>query len=365
MSDPYVYPNTHVLINLKGIKDHRELRHFENSVVTHRIDELKEKPISGNYDQEHLKKIHHHLFKDVYPSAGQAEAPFSGEFRTIGIKKEGDNIHYPHPNDPVPEDLKSRLNYAFSELKKDNLSQEKDLVKFTQKLTKHTAEIWECHPFRDGNTRTTFQFAEGLAQSAGFKFDKDVNLRVQFRPAIAEYARGNQEPFEKLMKTMVVPSQSQDKAVELTVTDRIDRKQYLNAVSKVYMTEKAIVKALYPNNGNEKLTDKDQINTVNRALFKHAPESVSTIVKYREQSELATTFDRLQKLSEQTQEARDKGRSGSENQLLKTQSVVLRTLLNNKNVIQHATSDQKEHLQQQRDSIAETLSKNRDHDISR
>jgi cell filamentation protein len=65
-TDPYLYLGTHVLQNKAGIYDEQALREFEYEHTKWRMDELRERPIAGKFDLEHLKAIHAHIFQDVY-----------------------------------------------------------------------------------------------------------------------------------------------------------------------------------------------------------------------------------------------------------------------------------------------------------
>src|SRR5438270_8973437 len=80
-SDPYLYPGTTVLKNLRGLTDPRELDSFEARSTHRRLAELIEAPPSGKFDTAHLKAIHRYIFQDVFDWAGQ--------LRTVDISKGG------------------------------------------------------------------------------------------------------------------------------------------------------------------------------------------------------------------------------------------------------------------------------------
>lgn len=69
--DPYYYQGTKTFINLKNIRDREHLEKFEGDNVAIKILKLNINPIKGNHDLQHWQKIHHYLFKDVYPWAGE------------------------------------------------------------------------------------------------------------------------------------------------------------------------------------------------------------------------------------------------------------------------------------------------------
>src|SRR3954469_16942012 len=80
-SDPYLYPGTTVLKNLRGLKDPKALHAYEASSTYRRISELLDSPLPGRFDTFHLKSIHKFIFQDVYTWAGR--------FRTVNLSKDG------------------------------------------------------------------------------------------------------------------------------------------------------------------------------------------------------------------------------------------------------------------------------------
>jgi len=87
--DPYVYPETNVLRNLRDIRDAGQLSRFEAIATTRRAIELEHEPIRGEFDGRHLQAIHRYLFQDVFEWAGR--------FRTVDISKSGDPFAF-HPH---------------------------------------------------------------------------------------------------------------------------------------------------------------------------------------------------------------------------------------------------------------------------
>jgi cell filamentation protein len=79
---PYRYPRTYVLWNKPGIRDEGALRAFEYKQTTLRIEELRERPIAGKVDLDHLNRILGHVFQDVYEWDGQVRTVPIGEGST-------------------------------------------------------------------------------------------------------------------------------------------------------------------------------------------------------------------------------------------------------------------------------------------
>jgi cell filamentation protein len=196
--DPYLYPGTKVLKNKLNIRDARSLNKAEYDFSFQRSAELKSHPINGKFDYDHLKRIHGHLFQDVYEWAGIP--------RTIAIYKaeallEGRSIPYPIPDDPFPPDnMNSRADYAFQELKKDRHLKGLERKLFIEKLSKHMSEIWEVHPFRDGNTRTVTVFMMQIAKDAGHPFKGKLgHYPSEVRDAFVLASEGKKEPLKALI----------------------------------------------------------------------------------------------------------------------------------------------------------------------
>ena len=59
--DPYVYPGTSVLRDLRDIRDAERLARLEADATSERIDELNQAPVSGMFDSRHLQAILHHI----------------------------------------------------------------------------------------------------------------------------------------------------------------------------------------------------------------------------------------------------------------------------------------------------------------
>lgn len=79
MKDPYLYPNTEILINKFAIKDNNELNSLEADFTSSRLKDIIQNGIPGDFNLEHLLKFHYTIFQDIYD--------WAGETRTIDIEK--------------------------------------------------------------------------------------------------------------------------------------------------------------------------------------------------------------------------------------------------------------------------------------
>lgn len=212
--DPYLVPGTkNVLHNKHGITDKAKLDLIESDLAGNRIDDFDKNPppVQGSFDQQHLRDIHRYIFQDTYFSEGEHKYPIAGAKRIIGIEKKHDP-DFPHPDHPHRDgNLHKRLDFAFQQLKKDNnLQGIEDDKKFIDKLVEHTSEIWECHQFREGNSRASKVFTQQLARSTG----RDIDLtkiredKINYREAMKVSVFGNPEPLKQLLQRGLTNSQN-------------------------------------------------------------------------------------------------------------------------------------------------------------
>ena len=117
--------------------NHNEL---ECDFVSMRIVELLNQD-NFKLSVDYLKYIHKYLFQDVYE--------FAGEFRKI---LNNDSVSYGDC-----KTLTESLEYDIS-LEKNKNYKDMNIVEVIKNITNFTSNIWQVHPFREGNTRTTAVF---------------------------------------------------------------------------------------------------------------------------------------------------------------------------------------------------------------
>lgn len=155
--DPHVYENG-VLKNIFGIKNTQELSIYEGDIVDLRLMELDKNPIDGDFDLDHAKRIHRHIFQDVYP--------WAGETRAVDISK-GDTLFL--PLEQIPEKFMELTEYSkFSGLLGGSIDDEKE---FSSASGIFLGKINHIHPFREGNGRTQRQILERIAAKHGFELN--------------------------------------------------------------------------------------------------------------------------------------------------------------------------------------------------
>ena len=148
----------------------------EADKVSARIAELlSEKTFAFNPSQ--LIAIHRHLFMDIYK--------FAGKIRDYNITKRewvlrGDTVYYAGA-DMISETLK----YDFDQEKSFNYSSV-SVDEAIAHLATFCSNIWQIHPFGEGNTRTTAVFMIKYLTTLGFKVNNEIfaNNSWYFRNAL-------------------------------------------------------------------------------------------------------------------------------------------------------------------------------------
>ncbi len=153
--------------------NHNEL---ECDLVSTRIVELLRE---NNFELsiDYLKYVHKYLFQDVYE--------FAGEFRKVDFSKHERILN----NDSVAYGdhklLEQSLDYDIT-LEKNKKYDEMNIVDVINNITDFSSSIWQIHPFREGNTRTTAIFIEKYLVSLGYNVDNTLfkDKSVYFRNAL-------------------------------------------------------------------------------------------------------------------------------------------------------------------------------------
>ena len=113
----------------------------------------------------YLTGIHEYLFKGVYTG--------NGHFRKYNLNKDEDILNNETVDYPDYHTLPSFLKFAFNDELKIDYSKLSDREKIVN-IAKFSAEIWQIHPFMEGNTRTTCIFMEKYLNSMGYKVNNDL-----------------------------------------------------------------------------------------------------------------------------------------------------------------------------------------------
>ena len=136
----------------------------EADIVAQRIAEILAEP-TFSFSPASFVAIHGRLFRGIYRHAGR--------IRDYNITKsewvlKQDSVHY-----EGADMIAATLEYEFGRERKfdyKGLSQAETIAHFARFI----ADVWQIHPFGEGNTRTTSVFAIKYLRSLGFGIDNRV-----------------------------------------------------------------------------------------------------------------------------------------------------------------------------------------------
>lgn len=164
MKDLYLIENSSVLKNLLGITDEKELDLAEAELSRANMMLLYENGFD-DFSSGGFCYIHKFLFGDVYE--------WAGEYRKINIRKSekllaGQSVWYSDVM-KIGEDLDN----AFKKIGKVNWA---DISKeeFAKQIALLFPKLWQVHPFREGNTRTTVMMMTFFIEHYGYYFDQNL-----------------------------------------------------------------------------------------------------------------------------------------------------------------------------------------------
>lgn len=190
MRDPYLYDDVGVPKNLAEIKDADLLHKAEADITNLAMTGLYNIEFDS-FDTAALQEVHRIIFGQIYD--------WAGAFRTIQMEKPedmlgGDTVRY-----VCPKEIKRRLTASMKELAKLKRSGENDRdVVF--RLVRVMAQIWQTHPFREGNMRSVIVFTVLFANAMGFSVEHEVfqTNAAYVRNALVWAAQGISSKYEYL-----------------------------------------------------------------------------------------------------------------------------------------------------------------------
>lgn len=174
--DPYSYKGTSTLKNRLGLRDPKLLEAFELEMTTLRANEPL--PV-GKHDARHYRRVHHHIFQDVFS--------WAGKYRTVRTSKGGNPFCF-------PEYIPSQMDRLFASLRENHSLDAEDSGQFVAAIAQFLAELNAIHPFREGNGRSQLAFVHLLGKESGFAFDFSRVQRTTFLPAMIASYNGDLKP---------------------------------------------------------------------------------------------------------------------------------------------------------------------------
>ena len=170
--EDYTIGNTNVLKNKLGITEQEELDKVETKMVVSKLALLYVNGMKGNFDEEHLCRIHKFLFEDLYD--------FAGKYREVDIYKVTSFSHH--------EEIKEQLKQFFEQMNNIEFSND-NKFEIASYIAKYYLGLIQIHPFREGNGRTTREFIRQLvlAKFPNYELDYTKIDKENFKIGVIEY----------------------------------------------------------------------------------------------------------------------------------------------------------------------------------
>ena len=195
--NPYVDRKTGTYHNLVGARSPEDLKQREETFTVFRLAELKQDPVRGRLDLEHLKEIHRRIFQDVYAWAGKVRQNFDAA-------KEDYVGGSAHTFTPFLQ-IESEGGRISNELAAKDHLQGLSKQEFVSQLTRLHGELNQLHPFPEGNGRTQRLFLEQVAQKAGHPVDLSIGTEERIIRASIAQTKGQHGMMERFIAEAADP----------------------------------------------------------------------------------------------------------------------------------------------------------------
>ena len=228
------------------------------------------------FTPEYFISIHAKLFKGVLPSAGK--------LRSVNIRKrewvlKDDSVTY---GDAAT--IKQSLVRDFIDEREFDYGG-KTPRKIIPHFARFIAQIWQVHPFGEGNTRTTAVFTIKYLRSLGFSVDNDAfrDNAWYFRNAVvranyADYAREVSRDWSYLeifFRNLLLGEKNEMKSRYLLIGLTEEDKQKIRELTEEKGGQKKAVRKSGKKSGKKKVVRKSGKKTIDRvwALLQECPQS--------------------------------------------------------------------------------------------
>ena len=140
-----------------------------------------------NFNVLELMNIHYRLFKGIYEEAGKIREYNFSKKEWILNDDTVTYCSYEIIKDALEYDIEQEKHFSYKDL---------SLEEMIKHISKFTSNIWQVHPFCEGNTRTTAVFIIKYLRTFGFNINYDVFVKNSwyFRNSLV---RANYKNFEK------------------------------------------------------------------------------------------------------------------------------------------------------------------------
>lgn len=159
--ESYFEPGTKVLRNTRGIRDRRTLDVYERNQSGTAFRELLHRKPPERFDLSFLQECHRDLFDKVYPWAGQ--------LRYVDMVISTDRAPRPFVDHQLIDTFFRGLSNQLQ--REGELRSCTDPRQWADRAGYYWAQVNNCHPFRQGNGRSTRLFMAQLAKAGGHDLD--------------------------------------------------------------------------------------------------------------------------------------------------------------------------------------------------
>ncbi|MES2394230.1 MAG: Fic family protein [Acidobacteriota bacterium] len=176
-----------VLRNTFGLRDHAELERRIANYSAIRVLQLERNAIPGHFDIKHLRAIHHYIFQDVFPWAGDFREVMTSRTSSFGF--------------PPPQFLIPSLETLFTNLRAEDHLKNLAPEPFILRAAHYLGELNAIHPFREGNGRTQREFIRTLALQAGHPLSwKNLTAEENNEASRISFAKGNNTALAEILR---------------------------------------------------------------------------------------------------------------------------------------------------------------------
>jgi cell filamentation protein len=140
----------------------------ESDLVSFRLLELRDNPIQGNFDAEHLKAVHGYIFQDLphhQPGIVREDTKDWIKHRALEGRPAVYNVHY------ASQGIEAKITNALDQFGGPEAITGLTPDAAAARLTELYGDLDHAHGFYEGNSRTLREFTLELAEEAGFTID--------------------------------------------------------------------------------------------------------------------------------------------------------------------------------------------------
>ena len=205
----YTLDDGETLKNKFGLQTAAELEQAEFRETSARLTEISlGYGPQGEFDAEHLKALHRHIFQDVYEWAGHTRdervALSDGTIATEPVIRKAGSLPF-----AVAPAIMDGLEALAGHLREANYLRDLPREVFAAQAADTMIELNAIHPFREGNGRTQRVFMEQLAEQAGHNLDFTVVSKERMvQASVAAHDQNDPSMMRRMFEEISNPERS-------------------------------------------------------------------------------------------------------------------------------------------------------------